>query len=370
MGFWHTGYLEFKEPTGLSWEFVSKPVLYTCAICGSQWDEPDSLLQHRFEAHAAPRPVLLVRGQELGATPYRITRTAVASEFVAHHATRALVNDELVPLAKLGDVLAGRSLDRVKVELANDMATAVFELRYGIASSQDCEGVEQCFNSMMRLKRLDPRAIEGLIAAAGSFKSAGTYLDGICTYLYGVLSKERFPGILLPFEGYREKFELATATLADFDRPLARLIRSIVSFHLNHFEEAMNATAPGPLNLAAGRFHSLLSLGADPSPVALLSQNQSYPEDALTDLETARIIRWAIADASALRHEVEKIKELVLANVVEHDRLKLRIILAEQLVKQGDLAGARDIARTMRNNATTGSWAESVMARTSSERSK
>lgn len=368
MGFWHTGYMEFKEPTGLTWEFVPRPTLYICGICGGQWDDPDKLLRHRFEAHAAPRPVLIVRGQELGATPYRITRKASASDFIAHHATEATVNGEPVQPAKLGEALAGRALDRVKVELANDSTRAGFEILYSIASSQDCEGVEQCFTAMMKLNRLDPRAVEGLIANAAPFKSASTYLDGICMYLYGVLAKERFPALQLSFDNYRGKFELASATLADFDRPFARLIRSLVSFHLNHFQEVMAGTATGPLHIAARRLHSLLSSGAEPPAVASLSADSGYPEDALTDFETARIIRWTVADAGALHREVERMKEFLLADGVEYDRLKVRIILAEQLAMQGDLAGARGIARTMRNNPATGAWAESLMARTSSER--
>jgi hypothetical protein len=370
MGFWHTGYLEFKEPTGLTWEFVPKLALYTCAICGSQWPEPDSLLRHRFESHPAQRPVLIVRGQELGATPYRITREAVASEFIAQHSNRALVNDEPVPLSELGVILARPRLDRLKVELANDATSAIFDIRYSIASSQDCEGVEQCFNSMIKLKRLDPRAVEGLIGAAESFKSASTYLDGICTYLYGVLSKERYPGLQLSFERYREKFELASATLVDFDRPLARLIRSIVSFHLNHFEEVTNSTAAGPLHWAAKRFQSLLSGGSAAQPMGSVSGAQSYPEDALTDLETARIIRWAIEDSNDLLHEAERLHESLLASAIEYDRLKLRVIFVEHLLSQGDAIGARGIAKMMRNNAATVAWAESVLARTSSERNK
>lgn len=367
MGFWHTGYMEFKESTGLSWEFVPRPTLYTCAICGGQWDDQDKLLQHRFEAHAAPRPVLMVRGQELGATPYRITRKAAASDFIAHQATGAAVNGAPVQLAKLGEALAGPALDRVKIELANDTTTAVFEILYSIASSQDCEGVEQCFTSMMRLKRLDPRAVEGLIANAAPFSTASTYLDGICTYLYGVLAKERFPAAQLSFDGYRERFELASATLADFDRPLARLIRSLVSFHLNHFAEVVNGTVTGSLHLAARRFHCLLSSGSEPPAAASMSAG-GYHEDALTDFETARIIRWTLADASELHREVERMKEFLLADGVEYDRLKVRVILAEHLAMQGDLAGARGIARTMRNNAATRAWADSLMARTSSER--
>lgn len=370
MGFWHTGYLEFKEPTGLAWEFVPKPVLYTCAICGVQWDDPAKLLRHRFEAHAAPRPILVVRGQELGATPYRLTRKVNASEFLVHHATRAVVNDKAIPLARLGKALARPTLDRVRVELSNDASSAVFEIWYSIASPKDCEGVERCVESMMSRKRLDPRAIEELIAAADSFKSASTYLDGICAYLYGVLAKEKFPGLPLSFEAYREKFELATAALADFDRPLAWLIRSIVSFHLNHFVEVLAATAPGPLQSAARRFHSLLSSGQDTDEVTSGPPNRSYPEDALTDFDTARIIRWAAADGNGLSRETEGVRELLLADVVEYDRLKLRILLAEKLIKQGDLAGAKSIAKSMRNNAASSVWAESVLVRTSSERSK
>ena len=61
---------------------------------------------------------------------------------------------------------------------------------------------------------------------------------GICDYLYGVLAKERSHDASLSHEKYANKFNEAVEQLAAYDRPLARIIRSLVEFHFNHFEEA------------------------------------------------------------------------------------------------------------------------------------
>ncbi len=364
MGFWHTGYMEFHEPTGLSWTFTPQPVLYTCTTCLRQFDELDKLLQHRFEAHPHRRPMLFVRGQELGATICRVTRAVAPLDFRADHATRARVNRGRVPLAALGDALAAFSQDRVTIELENDSVSASFKIDFSIAQPQDCKGVEECFESMVKMKRLDPRGIGAFVSASQQYGTAATYMDGICNYLYGVLAKERAPDSGLAFEDYREKFELAASALADFDRPLALMIRGLVAFQFNHFDDTLRYVAPGALHAAARRLQHLLSRGSEPP---LSSANHSDFERALTDFVSDRIISWALASTDALRAQQAQLKDLLNADLVEYDRTKIRIILAEHSVAVGDVAEARKIARAMRNSVSTELWAESVMTRTAAE---
>jgi hypothetical protein len=364
--------MEFHEPTGLQWKFEPKPIRYSCGICNLEFDTPDQLLRHRFEAHPNRRPMLLVRGQALGATPHRIARAVTSDDFLVNYATAARVNNELVPIAELGERLARYANDRVTIELANDSVPALFEIDFKIAHPVDLDGVESCFDSMVQMKRLDIRAIEDFIAKARPHSTAMPYMDGICSFLYGVLAKERAPDCAIAFDAYREKFELAIGALRDFDRPLALIIRGLVSFHFNQFEDAMRVTLPGPLHVAAERFYQLLASGRAISQSAT-HKPASYLERALTDFDTQRIVKWTLADTDAFQLEqenMEDLEDLLGADLVEYDRTKLRIILAEEFLARGHSLRAGNIARTMRNNSTTEVWAESVLARVAAENIK
>ena len=71
MGFWHTGYAEFHEPSGLE-EYVYSPpppVRYVCEHCSESFAELEGLRRHRFEQHPVRQPALWLRGRAAGALP-------------------------------------------------------------------------------------------------------------------------------------------------------------------------------------------------------------------------------------------------------------------------------------------------------------
>ena len=74
MGFWHTGYMDFHEPVGLGDGYPPPTPVYACQMCSEEFPNPDDLRAHRFESHPLSRPVLLVRGVEVGSTPIHISR--------------------------------------------------------------------------------------------------------------------------------------------------------------------------------------------------------------------------------------------------------------------------------------------------------
>lgn len=66
MGFWHTGYFEFHEQVGYGEGFLPRPTVYTCSHCGESFTSNDALRIHRFERHPHKRPILILRGLEIG----------------------------------------------------------------------------------------------------------------------------------------------------------------------------------------------------------------------------------------------------------------------------------------------------------------
>ena len=57
MGFWHTGYAEFHEPSGLEGYIYSPPppVRYVCEHCTASFAELEELRRHAGRYHHLPR---------------------------------------------------------------------------------------------------------------------------------------------------------------------------------------------------------------------------------------------------------------------------------------------------------------------------
>lgn len=367
MGFWHTGYLEFHDEAGLDFTFRPQKPVYHCQHCGQHFDSMDELRRHRFQSHPYTRPLLFVRGIELGATPFRVTRSTQPTDFLVERCTSATFNGKPAKPEAIPKLLAEVNHDKVTVELANDGPPAVFELVFRIADEQHLKGVEASFLRFANHKVLTVRALEGFIQECRAFNTADGYYGGICDYLYGVLAKEGAPDSSLPYEEYRERFNRAADALLDYDRPLAHIVRSLVAFHFNHFEDATVFAPPGRLRMASMRFEAVLK-GIPWDEVGTPAEKLfNAPEDMLTDHETLRILRWTQLPLTELAAEVENIAALVKRDVPEFDRLKLNVLLAEAYSANGDTVHASKTARELIGNAKTARWAERLIARLAGE---
>lgn len=196
MGFWHTGYFEFHEPTGLDdVRFEPSPPRFPCKYCDEVYDSSDELRRHRFENHTLRRPTLFLQDQELGTRPFRITRQLIVDDVRTDNCDRARVNGHEISIDAIPRELA-RGLSGIsKVVLSNkDDVSKEFTLDFRIASEGHLKGIEEHFERMAREGRLSFYAIEEFIEAASKFDSALGYCDGICEYLYGILAMENLPG--------------------------------------------------------------------------------------------------------------------------------------------------------------------------------
>lgn len=367
MGFWHTGYMEFHDEAGLGYTYQPQKPVYHCQHCGQHFDSMDELRRHRFQLHPYTRPLLFVRGVELGATPFRVTRQAQPRDFVLERCTRGSLNGKPAKPDAIPKLLAEVNHDKVTVELANDGAPAIFELVFRIADEQHLTKVEASFLRFANQKILTVRALESFIQECRAFNTADDYYGGICDYLYGVLAKEGAPDSSLPYQEYLERFNRAADALLDYDRPLAHIVRSLVAFHFNHFEDAEVIAPPGRLRMASMRFEAVLK-GILWDEVGTPAKKLSNAlEDMLTDHETLRILRWAQLPSTELAAEVESIAALVKRDVPEFDRLKLNILLAEAYAASGDTVQARKTARELIGNGKTAAWAERLIARLAGE---
>ena len=99
MGFWHTGYMEFHEPTGdTGWSdipFVPPPPEFPCEQCGEIFATIERLNGHRFDGHASNRARLFLHGRECGRSRTSIISSTTASDWAFDNAIKIYVNGQL-----------------------------------------------------------------------------------------------------------------------------------------------------------------------------------------------------------------------------------------------------------------------------------
>jgi hypothetical protein len=362
MGFWHTGYIEFHEPVGLDAMFEPASPHYPCVHCDESFATLEELRKHRFEAHPLNRPVMFLHGRELGTQPVRITRQLSPADVRIEVCNRAVLNGVEVPISNLPRALAGISSDVCRVVLSKSGVDAEFELEFRVASEMDLVGVEEQFKRTAIGRRLDTRAVDEFISAASDFRSAIGYCDGICAYLYGVLAKERAPDSSLSYEAYRGKFSAAAEELADYDRPLARTIGSLIEFHFNHFRESAVRLPHSRVGRVAGRYADWIeSRSQAPKMFAVEDTPVSHLEALVTDWETEKIVLWGIRPLPDLSKDVDDIELFLKRDLAEFDRVKLHILLGELLAASGEKRRAREHAKALRNLAALEHWAETLL---------
>lgn len=368
MGFWHTGYAEFHESSGLEGYVYSPPppVRYVCEHCSAHFAELQELRRHRFESHPLRQPVLLLRGRAVGALPMTVLSALRPDDVVVDDATRCVVNGSPVAPEALGACLAPMSREFVQVELANGGAVTHCVLDFRIADEAHLAGVEAAFLSMARDRALSIDAVSRFIQDCRGFASAMPYCDGICHYLYGVMAKEKSPDSGLRQGQYIDRFVRASDELAGFDRRLARSVRALVAFHFNHFDEAELLAPEGGLRHASGAFAGLLQGLPWHYEAAFSPAPGNAVEDLLTDQDTLQVLSDASHGLVELKDRAEALQEHLRRASAGYDRLKRVLLASEALAAREDetsAAAARRLAREMAAQHDTRAWAEAMLER-------
>lgn len=368
MGFWHTGYAEFHEPTGLGGYVYSPPppVRYVCEHCTANFAELKALRRHRFERHPLRQPALWLRGRAVGALPVNVLSPFLPEQVVVEDATQCVMNGRVVACADLGAALAEMSREFVELELSNGGAVTRCVLDFRIAAEEHLANAEGAFLRMARDKVLSLDAVSRFIQDCRAFGDAMPYCDGICHYLYGVMAKEKSEDSGLRPNQYAERFVRASDELAGFDRPLARSIRALVAFHFNQFDEAELLAPEGALKHSAGAFAGLLQGLPWHYEAAFSPAPGSTVEGLLTDQDTLQVLADASHGLVELKSRSDELQEHLRRATAGYDRLKRVLLTSEALAEKDDAAShaaARRLAREMAGHTDTRAWAEGLLER-------
>jgi hypothetical protein len=361
MGFWHTGYIEFHEPSGIDEWCRPEPTIYHCSHCGEKFDNPAALRQHRFQKHPYKRPVLHIAGTEIGSTPVTITQQIEPHSVEVDACSAVFLNGLRMPPSHLAGALSSLEHDTARIQLEGEGTTASFELRIEIAKESDLAGVEKSFLDVAKNRRMDKHAIELFIGMASQFNTAISYYDGICDYLYGVLIKEKSAEASLPYESYREKFTRAADMLQTINRPLAKKIGGLIEFHFNHFCESMALTPDSRVGYASQQYAMWLNIIESRSNSGIPKVADEKLEAMLTDWDTERLIRWSVMPSANLLLEKQAIENMLKNDLAEFDRTKLHVLLAEIGLASKNTHLVMKHARELRNSPSLATWAESAI---------
>ena len=337
-------------------------MVYRCLHCPLQFNKEDELRKHRFETHPYTRPSLFLRGIELGASPVYVTREIKPGEIFLAACDRAQLNNEDISVGDLPTRLSRIRSDRVRIDLSNAGASAIYDIHFQISDVRDLDRVDESFQRLATRGVLSISSLDDFIAQCRPFATAAPYLDGIAHYLYGVLAKERAPDSTVPYDKYPDRFNAAAAALADYERPLAKLIQALVAFNFNHFQEAATLAPAGRLKTAALGFADSVE-GTGWKFVAARAIEESRPEDLLSDSETHQVLTWTEALAKTLVREIERIEFLAKGEASSLSKIKLKILLIAAYEADGESTWARKTAHELLNYPATAPMAGRIIDR-------
>lgn len=368
MGFWHTGYMDFHEPTGMGDNWVSEPKApeFPCPDCGLVFATERDQRVHRFDGHSTRRPMLVFRGRECGRTRLVVTTPSVASDWHASDVASISVNGRQSTIEDAADFLSETKVGVQTVTVENGPLERTFEFDFCLAESEDLSLVDQALEKLIDGRVLSLSAIDAFIMRAGRGTTARRYREGLANYLYGVLVREGEDDWAQADRSgeqlYEHRYNRAVDALSAFDRPAAEAICGLVALHYNQFDLAIRKTNSHRVSDVAARFSAMMG-GKSFVRSSLLDRTHGSFDQALSDSVSEEMIT---VSAMALDGTDLDPLELVLpglGHLRPADQFKVRLIAAEALLACGDVGGARLHGEALRNYRDTDAWYTGFRAR-------
>ncbi|MBZ2187847.1 hypothetical protein K8B33_01955 [Alcanivorax sp. JB21] len=337
--------------------FVPQPVRYPCERCGKLFENSADLAQHVLVAHPYHRPVLLLRGVEIGVSPGPIILPSRPDDWQVMHAEVLRLNGDEISAVQLAEHLAAEHSGVHFLELVSQASRVEIRLVFAIATQEHLESVESAFCMLIEGHLSDVSRVTQFIDTCQPWSTASPYLEGVSQYLFGVLAKDQRGDTGLSHAHHKERFNQAIEVLRHNDRPLARLITSVINFSFNHFSGAVQSPSP-VLNQAATRL-----AGWAGKPIAAASEVHNQTTKAFPlDSATEQLTGWLALSAEAALEELDDIRHASASLAwTPEDCSKAEALLLALLQHQGASDELRWVARNLQHHSLFAPLAAGVL---------
>jgi hypothetical protein len=362
MGFWHTGYMDFHEPTEEIRTFSeARSPTFPCPTCGVEFSSERDLRVHTFEGHPTLRPLLVFEGRECGRSRLTITSMTSPSDWVIRNADAVWINGISSSITDAVELLSTRPRGVVDVTLANGVVRHDLQFEFALAEAPDLDGVDAALERLIDGGELSHRAIYDFIKRSEPYPTASKYRSGLANYLYGVLAREGSAesGITdtsREGSGYEARYDQAVKVLGTFDRAPAEAICGIVAFHYNQFDRAMTRTKSQRVAEVSMRFEAMLNAKSWSTRDLAAAPHPSL-DFALSDSVAEEVLAWCALpfDGTAKSGDIAEMAAKIESQRA-YDALKLHLVAAEHYLVAGNLRSAAQHAERLRHGRTTEGW--------------
>ena len=367
MGFWYQGMHGVYDLSSLVIpKFSPSPILYSCDLCHRNFINLEKLRRHRFEKHPTRQPALLIHGRPVSGRTLRIQSTLSPNDIVIEEASHCLIDGKSISEKELRLFLANATWSFHNIQLSNDGAKSEISLDFQVSDDSDLIEVERALLRLANGQKLNLEAIGGFISDCRGLNTGMSYCDGIAHYLYGVMAKENAPTSGIDSSSYINRYSQAIDQLTDINRPIARSVRSLVSFHFNHFFESEALSQQGTLQKVSQAFSSILdgiSWNFEEN-FEITAVDGMY--GLLTDQITLEILHDASQDIESLRFKTDHLQSSLDKMSVGYDRTKRLLLTIEALSHREDNSSrnvAKKLIRELKPQYFARNWCEVITNR-------
>lgn len=372
MGFWARDRMDqLGVPEYSGADLVVEATTVPCGECGLVFESYAELAVHRFGGHFSRRPVILAGGRELGASRLIVTRATAPEDWIFHSTERIEINGRRLSARQAAGHLAKQSSGVFDITAFGNGEQRLAQVEFALPTEADLDGVDAALHHLIAGHELSRRSIIGFVERGRPYDTARRYLDGLASYLFGVLARDDVADAGMKHRGsleaYSARYDSAVTELKKYDRPAAEAICGLVAFHYNHFSLAMRRTRSPLVSAVALRISEILRVHAPTQPGTFELDGASALDLALSDSATERVL---LASAASLHAPWEP----AVAEIFDHmameqpyDQLKLRVLAAEHALGFGRREEARELAEPLRHERITENWYMNVRSRLESE---
>jgi hypothetical protein len=331
---------------------LAEPPIFACPVCHINFPSYEDRFQHRFEAHPYNRPLLVIGSHEIETPRFIVTRPLDVLQIRPVNVASCRLDGRTITERDLAERISTARSGFFQVELTGDEGKikVAYEISIEIPSDAHALFVEQEFGRLYSPGVVSVTSINGFIRATDTAKTARRYVDGLASYLYGILAKDRRGETGLSQEQGRAKLNEAVQTLSEINRPLAAVVAGIVNFQSNAFSRNKHLHGVPRLLTAMQWFDAVRKTGHLSSVERCddsTNPNAHVPLDSATD----EILIWMDTTPARLIDSAKQIgKRARQDDWLPQDRIKASVLLAFIYFTDGDLTAAAQVARGFRHD--------------------